>query len=286
MGQSLHMKQFIEEQEQECDAKIQEVGLQRANEVRRLELEKRPKQSLFRFWKATSIIGIVAMIVGMISSGVPTGIILFFLPILAGVGLSMLINYFHGKHNDGIDAQIRSVYDAERRRCDEYCNQRDAAIREEEKRFYSEVGVAMNKYSGSEVIEPLVLWLFSYIETKIKAADRGAYVERIQAEMRFSVYSTGVEIVEYLPHADKFQMVAEFDFFKNRYNNIEDFEDRVGFTEALTKQIEFQINMTFPEDPFAPKEGVMPSVIIEQNDCAACVCYDVENPNYRPAIDF
>lgn len=131
-----------------------------------------------------------------------------------------------------------------------------------------------------------VLWLFAYLENKIKDSDRGAYVERITAELRFNVYADCVEILEYLPHANDFKMVDTFDFFKNRYNNIDDFEDRVGFTEALTKQIEFQINMAFPEDPLAPKAGVMPNVLIEQDDCAACICYDVENPNYRPSVDF
>ena len=61
------------------------------------------------------------------------------------------------------------------------------------------------------------------------------------------------------------------------------FEDRVGFSQAIAKLVQFDMMTRFPKDPIAPSHA-KPLVIITSDDSLMELRYQVANPNYRHAV--
>ena len=187
-------------------------------------------------------------------------------------------------NNDEISRQISEREAACKERCKAFEIECERRIAEEEKRYKSEASKARKIYGGSTVIDPIINFVADDFELRIRATNRAAHVSYIVAECFFDVEETQLCIFDTLPHSGQNYASKKYDFFINRFYNLPEFYDRIGFAQALSKRVEFEILRRFPTDPVAPSRAFKPKVEIDYDDTLMHLTYKVQNPNYRAAV--
>ena len=187
------------------------------------------------------------------------------------------------RHNNALDQQIQALND----RCDGECRQIDEKyarlIAQESAAFTATVKAARSKYGGHTAARPIVQWLDERFEKAIRNADRRPHVRQIDAVLVFRVEQYQLYTMKWIGYTQQFGSDEIFDFNINRFRDLPDFADRVGFAQAMAKLVQFDMMSRFPRDPVAGGH-VKPVVVITSNDTRMELHYQVANPNYRPAV--
>lgn len=156
-------------------------------------------------------------------------------------------------------------------------------LTQETNRFNASVKAARTKYGGHTAAQPIVKWLTARFEKEIVNADRRPHLKNIEVVFAFRVDANQLATLKKVNNANQYGNAEIFDFNVNRFHDLPDYEDRVGFSQAMAKLVQFDIMRRFPKDPVAPCHS-KPVVVIVSNDALMELRYQVANPNYRPAV--
>ncbi len=282
---STYMDDYRHRCRQERDAAIaQEIHAQ-DQDIYALERSKK-KPPAFSDHSTISII--VGVAVGVLLC-LAINFVGFLVGLAVGLGLNVFLHIGETRSVEQHNARIPAQQDARRQLCKDRCKQHEAdcdrKIEAEKKKYLNAVAKARKAYGGSTQIDPLIKWVADRFEANIRAADRQPYVKQIRAEIIFRVQSYGVEIVTKMPHTGTFSVKENFDFFKNCLVLSPGFFEHVGFAQALAKRVEFECQRRFPVDPLAPAKQFKPTVTLDYNDTQMQMTYQVNNPQYKPAVN-
>ena len=156
-------------------------------------------------------------------------------------------------------------------------------LAQETNRFNASVKAARTKYGGHTAAQPIVKWLTARFEKEIMNADRRPHMKNIEVVFAFRVDANQLATLKKVNNTNQYGNAEIFDFNVNRFHNLPDYEDRVGFSQAIAKLVQFDIMRRLPKDPVAPCHS-KPVVVIVSNDALMELRYQVANPNYRPAV--
>lgn len=186
-------------------------------------------------------------------------------------------------HNDQLDRQAEAL---RRQEADQYraIDEKYARMLERETaRFNASVKASRAKYGGHTAAQPIVRWLDVRFEKEIMGADRRSHNKNIEVVFAFRVDADQLVTLKKVSNTNQYGNAEIFNFNINRFHDLPDFEDRVGFSQAIAKLVQFDMMSRFPKDPIAPSHA-KPLVIITSNDSMMELCYRVANPNYRHAV--
>ena len=225
----------------------------------------------------------------MIGAASSVGALVIIGPIL-GFGLHIMIWSLLNRRRAREAEDLTSRIAAREKQCEERCliYNRDCnqAIAQEEKKFYDAVSKARKTYGGSTVIDPIIQFVADFFETQIKSANRESYTEIITATTSFRVDETQICLMQKRTYGDGWDTWKEYNLYQNRFDNLPELFDRIGYAQALAKRVEFEILRRFPTDPVAPHDGFKPRVEIDDSgDTRIELTYKVENPKYKTAVD-
>ena len=253
--------------------------------VSELEKQKKPEAKFMDFY-------LIPVIVFTLIGAAMFFIISFWgliLGVILGFAFNFLLYFLKRKiiesHNSKINGKIYSEKDICESNCKRISDACTNEIKQEENRYKTNASKARKTYGGSTVIDPMINWLVSAFDNKIKSADRGAYLQQISANIAYRVNEKELVLLEFLPHSNTYSECQKFDYFRNRFTEIPDFFDRVGLAQALSKRVELEILRRYSIDPIAPSKGNKPKIIIEYDDNFIKLIYQVYNPNYRVAVN-
>lgn len=281
---SLYLEERIQQLTNICESEIVQAERQFSGDEYNLLNQKKGKPNLKPFFWTPMGIGIGLGILFISGMGFLGALLLgVILGIVAGIAAVILKTVMTKKYNEGIDQAIlhrKAILDqgiADRKKRLQYDIDNETAS------YENAVNAAKQKYGGSLTIGPLVEFMTTIFKSLIQGANRGSYNANIFADMKYTVETNGVTILFPMPHSG-IERRETFDFFKNNVLPIDQFYNRVGCAQALSKQIEFQIKKDFPVDPIAPMENESPQVfVLDQNDETVVLRYLVRNPDYKPA---
>lgn len=286
---STYMRNFRIKEEADRDSKInQEISANSSEEYRLKGKFKTEIPYSIGLWPVVGIctgIGVLtAFTVGKIM-----------IPAMAAVGfliqgiISSHTNNSIRTYNHGIQATIDENNQRLERNCADIRSECDRKIAKEENRYKTLVGKARQDYGGSVVLTPIINWLMATFDTLIRSADRGIYLPVIEASMYFEVYETEIAILARNPHSGALTVQGTpFSLKRNgqvHYKDVPDFFDRVGFAQALAKQLQFEVLKRYPKDPVAPMQGAVPKAVIEYDDSRMQIIYRAQNPRYQAPVN-
>lgn len=282
---STYMDDFRQQKYSARDTAITSEQNKCSYTVAELEKQKKPKAKFMDFYLIPLII--------FAALGAISCIYISFWGIVLGVILGLALNYLMfflkskivDNYNAKIDGKISDVNYQAHQNCQRYTENCENEIKQEENRYKTNAGKSRKAYGGSTVIDPMVNWIATAFDNRIRSTDRGAYIQLITAELCYRINENEIVILDYLPHSGTYSESQKFNFFQNRFNDIPDFFDRVGLAQALSKRVELIILNRYPLDPIAPSRGNRPKVIIDYNDAFIKLIYQVYNPNFRVAVD-
>lgn len=284
---SSYLQSYRAAREQERDQKIAKEEIECTQRAREIERERKKN---YQYSKGVGYVLVVCVIGAWIFLGfsfesflvgVAAGVLTK--GIVTGVGNSAV-----DSHNGEVDRKInarKQELEEQKQRLSRECEQ---AVDKEKQRYLSVAKTARRKYGGSTVMAPLVKWMADRFERQIRTTDRKIYVKQIQAKLSYRVLEDRIEVLSQNPHQQTQSVDDTFSFRTNglaHYNDLPDFLDRVGFAQALSKQIEVEIAKRFPCDPVKPIRGVRPKLKIEYDDCNIDLIYTVRNPDYTPPVN-
>lgn len=230
-------------------------------------------------------LGCFSLIAGIVLTALTGGLflvgILVFVVIYGGGKLAM--SNSQRQENEKIDRRIQELNGRMQEELRQTENRYDKLLVQEENSYKMKVKAAMAKYAGRTAqSKPIVDWLAQRYDKQIRSADRKPYVREIQAHFTFKATATEIQILS--PLGNNYGVSERYDLFKNRFNNLNDFEDRVGFSRAMAKLVQFEMISRFPKDPVAPS-AVQPKITITSDDETMYLHYTVPNPNYKHAVN-
>jgi len=157
---------------------------------------------------------------------------------------------------------------------------------QEEASFKNKVKSARSKYAQKTSAKPIVDWLTDRFDKQIRALDRSPHIKQLSLTFTFQVNAGSVctlkQISGYGSTPGSYGNADVFDLTKNLFTHLNDFEDRVGFAQAMAKFVQFEITKRFPKDPLAPS-AVAPTVTITSDDDIMHLYYTVPNGKFRHA---
>lgn len=227
------------------------------------------------------LLALVLMGIGVVGGG---GILLI------GIVGSLLISFVAhqmqlsdtNRHNEGLDRQIEQLRRQEAVEYQAVDQKYERILEQETNRFNASVKASRTKYGGHTASRPIVKWLSVRFEKAIMNADRRAHNKTIDVVFAFRVDANQVATLQRLQGSGQYGNAELFDFNVNRFHNLPDLEDRIGFSQAMAKLVQFEIMGKFSKDPVAPSHA-KPVVRIASNDALMELHYQVANPNYRHA---
>lgn len=281
---STYMNDFRQRRYSERDAAVSSETSACTQEVEKMQRCIKRPAGFTKYLKISMIIGGIAGIALCFAIGF-YGLLV---GLIIGIVLDIVIMSIWNNRNEINAAKIMILQDDRKKQCKERClmyNQTcDREIAQEEKRYKDRVSKARKTYGGSTVIDPVIKFVADDFEVRIRAAVRAAHVSQIVAECFFRADETELCIFEKLPHSGQNFAAKRYDYYFNRFYNLPDFFDRIGFAQALSKRVEFEILRRFPTDPIAPSNGFKPKIEIDYDDTVMHLTYKVQNPNYRAAV--
>lgn len=283
---STYMNDFRQRRYSERDAAISSEKSACEQEVKQLKSRIEPPEDFVVYLLPALIVGGICSIVFCFVIGFPFGLLL---GLAIGVAIDIVPMRIWNHKNEIKTAKIIAAAEDRNSKCKERCQMLnrtcDNAIAMEEKNYRARVSKARKTYGGSTVINPIINWVVDDFQVKIRSANREAYITTITAEIFYRVEETQLVLLSSMPHSSSHSIVSKYDYFKNRFYNLPDFFDRIGFAQALAKHVEFEILRRFPEDPIAPAKGFKPKIEIDYDDEFMHMTYKVQNPNYRSAVN-
>ena len=188
-------------------------------------------------------------------------------------------------HNSNVDLRIQNVRNHEAAEHQQIAEQYKRLMEQEKLRFQESTKAARIKYGGKTVAMPIVKWIADQFETSIRKADRRSHLRTIQVPFVFDVDATAIYVKKWIfnGHSGAYGKAEEYNFTIHRFTTLPDFEDRVGFAQAMAKMVQFEIMRRFPRDPVAPT-AAKPVVTISSDDTQMILTYEVINPNYQHAV--
>ena len=281
---STYMDGFRGRCKTERDAAIAQENAACNLDVYNLEQQKRKQVTFSENMGQSMILGVIVGIVlcfAMGAAGIVVGIV-------GGLAVSAFSTSSQNARINQINQDLAVQQEERKKLCQRNCanitRECDRKIDREVEDYKKRVAKARQVYGGSTVIDPLIGWVADHFEKKIRAADRASYAKTITAELTYQVAQNELMIMERLPHSGGEHPVSRYSFFVNRFHDLPDFHDRVGFAQALSKRVQFEILSRFPQDPIAPASRFKPSITIEYDDTHMRLIYTVDNPNYRAAV--
>lgn len=211
--------------------------------------------------------------------------------LLIGIGVTLGVTFVAhqmrlsstNSHNSQQDQQMNNLRQqevAQHRAVDEkYARM----LEQETNRFNASVKSARTKYGGHTAAQPIVKWLTTRFEKEIMNADRRPHLKNIEVVFAFRVDANQLATLKKVNSTNQYGNAEIFDFNVNRFHDLPDYEDRVGFSQAMAKLVQFDIMRRFPKDPVAASYA-KPVVVIASNDALMELRYQVANPNYRHAV--
>lgn len=205
-------------------------------------------------------------------------------PVAIGLGLSGMaarhLSSSMGKQgkNADIDAQIQEVEQQKAAACQGIENKYRDMIQKEKERFLTVTKNARIRLAQTSAAAAAVKWLAARFETAIRQADRSAGSKLIQVDFAFGVRDHAVEALRW--DGNRYNVVELYEFSPNGLPTLPEFDDQVGFAQALSRLLRFEITNRFPQDPVLPS-GFRPRVLVGSDDDIAELTYQVPNPNYR-----
>ena len=192
------------------------------------------------------------------------------------------------QHNRDLDQQIDALRQEEARQHKAVDVKYSQMLQRETDRFKASVKASRNKYASHTAAQPIVNWLSAYFEKQIMNADRRPHNKNIEVVFAFRVDANQVATLKKVKvnNTMKYANSELFDFNVNnvkRFHNLNDFEDRVGFSQAIAKLVQFDIMLRYPKDPVCPSHA-KPVVQITSDDSLMELHYQVANPNYQHAV--
>lgn len=224
----------------------------------------------------------IACTVGSIGGGGILGIGIVVTLVVAFVAHQMRLSNTN-THNSQQDQQIN---DLRRQEVDQHRAVDEKYARmlvQETNRFNASVKAARTKYGGHTSAQPIVQWLTTRFEKEIMNADRRPHLKNIEVVFAFRVDANQLATLKLVGNTNQYGNAEIFDFNVNRFHDLPDYEDRVGFSQAIAKLVQFDIMRRFPKDPVAASHA-KPVVVITSNDALMELRYQVANPNYRHAV--
>lgn len=225
------------------------------------------------------------------------GALFAFPPLLVGAAIGAGAGYLINKsrkdkvdaHNQSVDQynqqvsqQIADLQAEELVQCQKIDDKYAKKLEQETNRFKNSVKASRVKYGGRTAAKPIVKWLGDEFEKMIMNADRRPHVKDIQVVFAFRTEQYMVTTLKRV-YGGAYGNAEVFDFNINRFHALPDFEDRIGFSQAIAKLVQFDIMSRFPKDPLSPSPA-KPLVVITSDDALMELRYQVANPNYRPAV--
>lgn len=186
-------------------------------------------------------------------------------------------------HNSQQDRQISNLRQQEAAQHLAVDEKYARMLEQETSRFNASVKSARTKYGGHTAAQPIVKWLTAHFEKEIMNADRRPHNKNIEVVFAFRVDAYQLATLKKVGSTNQYGNAEIFDFNVNRFHNLPDYEDRVGFSQAMAKLVQFDIMRRFPKDPVSPCHS-KPVVVITSNDALMELRYQVANPNYRHAV--
>lgn len=285
---STYLRNFRKKEELDRDNKINQEVSANSNEEYRLKGQfKNEVPYSDHLWP---IVGVCAGIGALIAFS--AGIVM--IPIMAAAGflIRKVICSFQNNsiraHNQSIQATIDENKRQMERNCADIRRKCDQRIADEENRYKALAGKARQDYGGSVVLTPIINWLMATFDTLIRSADRGIYQPVIETSMYFEVYETQIATLAKNPHSGILTVQGTpFSLKRNgqvHYQDVPDFFDRVGFAQALAKQLQFEVLKRYPKDPIAPMQGAAPKAEVKYDDSQMQIFYKAQNPRYQAPV--
>lgn len=186
-------------------------------------------------------------------------------------------------HNSSLTRNIESLRQQESAQLKAVDEKYAKLLEQETNRFHNSVRSARSKYSTHSTAQPIVNWLVARFEKEIMNADRRPHNKNIEVVFAFRVDAHQLATLKKVNNSNQYGNTELYDFNVNRFHSLPDFEDRIGFSQAIAKLVQFNIMRRFPKDPVSPSHA-KPVVVITSNDAQMELRYQVANPNYRHAV--
>ena len=211
--------------------------------------------------------------------------------LLLGIGVTLAVAFVAhqmrlsntNSHNDRQNQQINNLRQQEAAQHRAVDEKYARMLAQETNRFNASVKSARTKYGGHTAAQPIVKWLTTRFEKEIMNADRRPHLKNIEVVFAFRVDANQLATLKKVGNTNQYGNTEIFDFNVNRFHDLPDYEDRVGFSQAMAKLVQFDIMRRFPKDPVAASHA-KPVVVITSNDALMELRYQVANPNYRHAV--
>ncbi len=262
---------YLEHMEEELLAQMREEQAETAYaydyKITSLNRDRPEKGSLLR----DALPGGIAGIAGLAISA----------PVAIGLGLSGMaakhLSSSMGKQgkNADIDSQIQEVEQMKAAACQAVEAKYRDMIQKEKDRFFTVTKNARVRFAQSSAAAAAVKWLAVRFEAAIRQADRSRGNKYIQADCAFGVREYGVEALRW--NGSRYDVVELYEFSANGLPAIPEFDDQVGFSQAVSRLLRFEIANRFPRDPIAPS-NLRPLVFVGSNDDVSELTYQVPNP--------
>ena len=186
-------------------------------------------------------------------------------------------------HNNQQDQQMNNLRQQEAAQHRAVDEKYARMLEQETNRFKASVKSARAKYGGHTAAKPIVQWLTTQFEKDIMGADRRAHLKNIEVVFAFRVDANQLATLKKVNNSNQYGNAEIYDFNVNRFRDLPDYEDRVGFAQAMAKLVQFEIMRRFPKDPISASHA-KPVVVITSDDAMMELRYQVANPNYRHAV--
>lgn len=202
-------------------------------------------------------------------------------PVAIGLGLSGMaakhLSSSMGKQgkNADIDTQIQQVEQMKAAACKAVEDKYRAMIQKEKDRFLTVTKNSRVRFAQSAAAATAMKWLAVRFEAAIRQADRSPGVKFIQTDFAFGVREYGVEALRW--DGSRYAVVELYEFSPNGLPSLPEFDDQVGFSQAVSRLLRFEIASRFPQDPIAPS-ALRPRIFVGSDDDIAELTYQVPNP--------
>lgn len=231
--------------------------------------------------------GSVALLALLCAGGAMDGGAILLVGIVGTIVITLIAHKLRlgntNSHNNSLDQQINDLRGQEAVQHRAVDEKYARMLEQETKRFNASVKASRTKYGGHTAAQPIVKWLGERFEKEIMSADRRAHNKMIEVVFAFRVDENQVATLKMVGNSNQYGNAELFDFNVNRFHNLPDYEDRVGFSQAMAKLVQFDTMRRFPKDPISPCHA-KPVVVITSNDALMELRYQVANPNYRHAV--
>lgn len=278
---STHLKTQLQMLDNQMQNEINSVTANYQQQINQLE-NSRPKYD--PVGKSVGGLIVTAVILAFFTAGISLLVLVAILFCMKAMNTSQRESV--DEKNRQIDGQIRNLTRERDAKLSETRKQYTGKKNQTETAFKAKVKASRIKYGQKTNSKPIVDWLVDRFVAQIHAIDRSPHIKQLTTTFSFRVDSSQICTLHYASSygstSGSYGDAHIFDLTKNLFTHLNDFEDRVGFSQAMAKFVQFEITKRFPKDPLAPC-AVAPVVNITSDDETMYLCYTVPNGKYQHA---